>query len=488
MTRLKVRQLLERQPGVIKSIDVRTLAIREEAGWKNQITIIRFSPLDIKRISETQGELRKKAHTDAISDMRLFLDVLDIETLEALDYQLQASRLDLGGVSIRLPAGVDILELAQRFPCRWPVGGPNRIWPVLEGEPVSGTSWVSTHSMEEAAVQFGFPNMGVLVREVLEVIPSRAEGFGLLIQVPFCAAVTTWALEDEVLAVDIEAHRMLTDLELSAFVTTRTEKMAFSKSLDLSCRHWDVTEGEFVETKAEFATKGLRECVQAEPPPMFAGERRGTLNVKLVLTDKREPPMNAYIVEETLEQQEGPNMAGLLSRVLALFCPEEDLLDQLLQSGEVERKPPTQPQCVFERAVSWLLAMCGFSTVVLEEYENLYNRKTGVQLETLDGLAWFPERAILLLVECTLGRPTANRVDSLKEVRRIMETEMPELAEVDVRPVMFCCKEELSSGSEDAANQGIVVVGKEEIRQLWDLAKRGDLEGILSILSMPESI
>ena len=487
MIRMTLPQLLERQRGVVKSIDLRAIAVREGEAWHNGVTVIRFSAHEKERVRRDQAQLRARLTDTATEDMQVVLEAFDIGYLDTLRQQLQTRLLVLGDCRIQFEQNVDILGGSGFFPYRYPISTPSGGWPALECRFPSGSYHLNTEAAAMAAQQVGFPDARALAREIMEFNVDRDEQLGLLVHLPFWATVRTWGVQGNVLTVLVEAHRELTDLALRVFITgSRSQSLIFQDSADLSGTEWKAIEGELVGTSREFSVEGVMERVRAEPTSIFGGEPRADL--KLVLAHGHQSPLNVYEEDGPLEYRGPAGPVELLCRVLALFCPEDRLMDQLLEPGSVKRQPRVHPQDVFERGIYWLLTACGFQTILLEECEILRDRETRMVLGTLDALAWLREKSTLLLVACTLGLPKANELDTLNEVKLILRREVPELGELDVRPVVFCRREEVTSTRADAEKVGVVVLGVADLEALWELAKRGDQDGILSILSVPESI
>jgi hypothetical protein len=105
-----------------------------------------------------------------------------------------------------------------------------------------------------------------------------------------------------------------------------------------------------------------------------------------------------------------------LWQLLQVFCPSETF-GQLLTAPPKGNDKRHKEQRTFEQYVGWLLAIHGFSVVVLGEFETLRAQGSSVQQGSLDILAYHAGRKKVLLGSCTLAPPEERDYGNLVNLR-----------------------------------------------------------------------
>jgi hypothetical protein len=124
-----------------------------------------------------------------------------------------------------------------------------------------------------------------------------------------------------------------------------------------------------------------------------------------------------------------------LYQALQRFCPHTELERLLLRPHGVEAKKGFNYGRTFEFRVAWLLALFGFCTIVLQEYEELFD-DSPAQLSSVDILASHPNIKAVFVIGCTTGSPNEKDFSKLLDVRGVLMNEVFAGRPVGVIPVL----------------------------------------------------
>lgn len=127
---------------------------------------------------------------------------------------------------------------------------------------------------------------------------------------------------------------------------------------------------------------------------------------------------------------------NVLLAALTRFCPQPRLQELLTKPYE-QRPKRLKESSAFELHVSWVLSMCGFSVVVLGEYERLLAEQTTVERASVDILAAGPNRRSLLVAACTIGTPREEDFVNVVHACEILHREVFQQTSVAVFPIIF---------------------------------------------------
>ncbi|MGC1122293.1 MAG: pentapeptide repeat-containing protein [Candidatus Methanofastidiosia archaeon] len=184
---------------------------------------------------------------------------------------------------------------------------------------------------------------------------------------------------------------------------------------------------------------------------------------------------STYLDQEEIDVESALNRKRKLSNslfsVLIQFCSEENLESDLLKpkSKKRTRKDPSE---VFERAISWILALSGFNTIWLQDYEKLIDKDTRAELGSLDLIAYHPDVKagsthgdVYIIAECTTGSVEIQKIDGLIEVKRLLHERIFSDGNVTVVPVIFCSTL-ASTAKSQTEGHGVKLLDREDIRDL----------------------
>jgi hypothetical protein len=143
------------------------------------------------------------------------------------------------------------------------------------------------------------------------------------------------------------------------------------------------------------------------------------------------------------------------------FDPETQLLKEAL-SGDGQRLKGQNRSEAFEQGIVRLLTLGG---VPVTWHGAI--RQSG--RPDLAGYCEIPGRRLVLIGECTLEKPSA-KLDALKS--RLRDVRLLAGDAVEILPVVFAACDPIESDYVSAANEGIAIVGKNEIAWLLQLIER----------------
>lgn len=111
-----------------------------------------------------------------------------------------------------------------------------------------------------------------------------------------------------------------------------------------------------------------------------------------------------------------PEEVNPLWTLLQVFCPSAEFETLLTVPSRPKDRRQKEQRC-FEQYVAWLLALHGFSVVVLGDFETLQAPGSPVQQGSLDILAYHTARKRVLMCSCTLTPPEERDYGNLVSVR-----------------------------------------------------------------------
>jgi hypothetical protein len=120
------------------------------------------------------------------------------------------------------------------------------------------------------------------------------------------------------------------------------------------------------------------------------------------------------------------NVVEPFLKTFSAFCQLEDFKKMLFDPVNFSK----QPQKIFENAVTWLLSLAGFHTINLgieistskskKRFDSLVAEESGVPIGSTDIIA-YEDNKRLLLIDCDIGGVDDNKIDKLVEARKHFE-------------------------------------------------------------------
>lgn len=124
-----------------------------------------------------------------------------------------------------------------------------------------------------------------------------------------------------------------------------------------------------------------------------------------------------------------------LYQALQRFCPTAYLEQLLVRPHDVAAKKGFNYGRTFELRVAWLLALFGFSAIVLHDYEELFT-DSRAQLSSADILASHPDIKGVFVIGCTTSSPDEKDFSKLLDVRGVLMNEVFAGRRVEVIPML----------------------------------------------------
>ncbi|MCV0430471.1 hypothetical protein [Nitrosopumilus sp.] len=160
------------------------------------------------------------------------------------------------------------------------------------------------------------------------------------------------------------------------------------------------------------------------------------------------------------------------------FVEFEELERMLLQ---FKSKKINRDSEVFERGVSWLLSLLGIPNLILGEYERLGK---GHDQTSTDILASFDTDKIFL-INVTIGLPKQSDFDREREYRENIEGKITN-KKIEIHSIYFTGKDATESLASATANN-VILVGKNNIQNILEYLKKGNLEKARQIILQEDS-
>ncbi len=143
-------------------------------------------------------------------------------------------------------------------------------------------------------------------------------------------------------------------------------------------------------------------------------------------------------------------------------------------SEEVYKYP--KPEVTFERAVAWLLSLGGFHTINLESKKIKSFDKVhvgAVEIGCADILA-YKENDRLLLVDCTIRTPNAQKIQDLKDAKKHVSSILASYKGLRVVPLIFSP----ADCSHVETDVEVRIIDKYQIKEILGKIARGQVEDI----------
>lgn len=455
-----------------KSMEIRAAILRFSRNWSNIITIVRFSYFERMELLEIRKTLEKGYQILDIGHFRIVSDVLDIEDLDRIRKTLEAGKLIISSSKFEFADPIYLDSLQCRFGGRTRKGAsysntlglsetnclycvhripdPERIFVI----PESVDSEVCSLTYFESAVQVINQRLGTDYRS--------AEAVDLVFEMPMYSTIICCGFDGLKATAEIRSHSNFTPT-LDISVSSR-DRIKSGVSFDLGSIKPREMDEEFKIIRLE------KEFLQV------SRQDRILFKLKLKELGSTYLDQEGIDVESTLNRKR--KLSNSLFSVLTQFCSEENLESDLLEPKS-RRKTRKDPSEVFERAISWILALSGFNTIWLQDYEKLIDKDTRAELGSLDLIAYHPDVKagsthgdVYIIAECTTGSVEIQKIDGLIEVKRLLHERIFSDGNVTVVPVIFCSTL-ASTAKSQAEGHGVKLLNREDIRDLLMELKMG---------------
>lgn len=445
----------------LKSIDMRTVAVRPQSGedWRNLVTSVTISEKTVDEVRNEHGRLPKLVN----SQIALFFSVVPFDLLAFEGF----ARGDIGDSSINASRGVGISGIGRRRiitrqfnPLKLKMKSTQRrldgaLKCVLSATANADTPqarmqlWDIVHDQDNEAKRLNYPNIFELIGDALriEISPRDLKDFE-------CTISDLARIRDVIFCkpsfiVEIEKISGLRDLQLN-LIQKRGGKGGFFSNIWRQATPIDESEPLSVG-KTHVVKKSL------EPPSLSAFD---LIELRLI----HRP--SALTLDETYRRTPLQYVVEPFLKVLDAFCPIDKFKKMLLEPEKCGK----EPQKIFENAVTWLLSLAGFHTLYLGRYDVLRAKESSYEIGSADIIA-YEDNERLLLVDCDIGSVDEKKIQKLVETRQQLESIIHN-GEIRFVPVLFSPR----AYEETRKNTQVTIVDKAIIESIIEKLAKGDRE------------
>lgn len=447
-----------------RSLDLRIASVKTTDGWMNVVTSLFPSNKPFKEIELEQQRIRSKLSKEINQKVfNIFLAPLSFEKLYNVSQQIMEGGITVNHVLIRFRK-FDLITLrVDHFLPDYLKGIEE--WRLFGGEGKASAEdrkhiWSIIDDQEGATKLLGYAGIYDLINEILGIRKfDRGQERDLVIGVPTYARLVEIDLKGSLVEITTRKHVDLDNLQLNLFLNR------------LKLRAYQYETVQRITKRVEECKRpfGKDFCCIRSRIQITDMQPHDRINVTLINRD-----FPSLEVDRTSMTVPLKNAVEPFSKTLLRFCPLEKLEQHLLNPEQCTEKPKKTPDKIFERAVSWLLSLAGFSVISLgKQYEKL-TEPTKYEIGSVDIIA-YRENKYLLLVDCDTKIPDDKKIGSLLSMKEYFRFIQDEHKEPTINPVIFSprdCEELMGKYKE------ITIVDRSRIKWLLENAMLGKLEEI----------
>jgi hypothetical protein len=416
MMRVSAADVLAVCSSTYRTIDLRVAVVRKDDQWVNAFATIRLSYCSPATIRQGQKERQSRYGTIQTAQFAMLSSALPSTMWSALCSQFAQGVFRIGDVDVRLPP-VDLATISGYV--RPPHSGgfirDPASWPGAEfagGENTDGL--LNSDQVVRALPGYQSPYQAISAICEADTWPRMNHGYSVLLRLPIFAALAEARLRPvgQTLHASVRLHRRLKGVELHILPTTGIDRIPNSRTTITRLTR-ETTDGA-IETRSG-----------TTPVPSLRPDH--LIEMSLWHSAFGELDRRTDWVRDLL-----PSAArNLLLEVLKHFC-SVDQLEEMLTKPNDQSDGKADQSTAFERHVSWLLSLAGFSPIVLGAREHLKGGRG--QRATIDIIA--TSGNTLLLVACTIGAPRHEDFSTLWHLRGLLGGKFADQTPVSIIPVL----------------------------------------------------
>lgn len=433
-------------------------------GWMNAITSLFPSNKTLKEIEQEQQMIRSKLSKEINQEVfNIFLAAFPFEKLYNLSQQIMEGEVTVNDVLIRF-------RKFDPFTLRVDHFLPDYLkdieeWRLFGGEGKASADdrkhiWSIIDSQEGAAKLLGYAEIYDLINEILGIRKfNRGEERDFVLGVPIYARIVDTDLKGSSVEITTKKHINLDNLQLNL-------------SLDrLKPRAYQSETVQRITKLVEKCKRPLIEDFCCVTSTIQITDMQPHDRIEVTLINRDFPTLE---VDRTFMMVPLKNTVEPFAKTLLRFCSLEKIGQHLLNPEQCAEKQKMTPDKIFERAVSWLLSLAGFSVISLgKQYEKLIE-PTKYEIGSVDIIA-YRENEYLLLVDCDTKIPDEKKIGSLLNMKGYFSFIQDKHKEPRINPVIFSpryCKELMGKYKE------ITIVDQSRIKWLLENVMLGKVEEI----------
>jgi hypothetical protein len=394
-----------------RSIEVRTLAFQLGSDVLNLATVVRLSSKSFGVLGRDLTELLRTKEGFGDPRLQFHYRVMPIRQWDSVAKWLAKGRLGFGKKSVRLMRPILLGEMRGYIDSMSFVERPEE-WPLFQAQstwtPDTAKSGESDLAQKLGQVRHddnlrrnlsahGYRSIIDACRVFLGSRPDAEPSYAadVYVAAPVMAALQKlrYSPRRKTLQVEYRAHPKLNSqlkvyAEIDGSGGTTPTKL---KQLEGNGMDW------MAET------------------PFVLPDKHQQLTVRLAHTALGQITSMSASQRELLPQEE----QNPLWPILKQFCPAGKFSELLLDTP-TQKDGAAKEQQWFERHIGWMLALYGFSNIVLGPFEYLKQPNSSIRQGSLDILGFNRERNILLLASCTIGPPKDHDYANLVNLRALL--------------------------------------------------------------------
>ena len=352
----RLRNALTRMQGVIRSFDLRSVIVYDDKEWGNLMTIIRFSHLEPKVMEQMYHILEERWPKVNTERFKIICKALPLSEWDTLVSSFKEGVLRLEDIDV-VVSKEDLTEV----PCyikKWSSYLARLEWNALQIK--TGGPRFNPEAFDGEAKALGFPDIYTAINGWLESRIKSSESFNVMVSIPIYAKIVDHDFYNGKVKVDVKFHEGLDNLLLSV-ATYRLGYDGYYKEIT-ELHHIPI-----LPDKSENLGEGLKLFVYKVEIPSIRSSDYLEFNLIHTKPDGLELDGVGELISKYLASKETAKNPMLWT--FNRFCNIEELRSQLSDPYSVRPESKMSPDKMFERAVSWLLSLCGLSVIKLDEYE-----------------------------------------------------------------------------------------------------------------------
>jgi len=483
LTELMLKDVLKQMEEIYKTIDLRTACFRDDGDWENALTVIRFSHLETTAVQEIYKGLRQRWGGEVNKPrLKVVCEALPFSEYSRLKESLLEGALSFKELVVKFERRRDIDSLGCHL-----TDYPHYLrevenWMLFDGVISRSTSiHEKLERIGSDARSLGFADTFNCINEWLQSRFSPQVSSDTIVYAPVYAVIDDLDVKDLSVKVKISFHReMIKSLRLNLLQwkgrSIWGEKIEKTDELR-STSKIDLINEKPVDVDPSFQTCEVDYEIPFLSPSDFIDARLVYDRVEPLEVDRKEEALARF--KERKKPAVNP-FFWLYDR----FCNYDELISQLKDPQRFAANRKHEPGKIFERAVSWLLALCGLQTIKLDEYEKLKPRAGKSEYDSVDLIAYSKEKSLIILASCTIGLPDPNEdVPRLLEVTRRLEEDLLKETSTKLVPVIFSSYMELEPVKERAMKYNVRVIGSPDAERMVTLLRDGKTQDALAFIA-----
>jgi hypothetical protein len=454
----EVFSILKSLKPVLKSIDVRTVAVAPRGGeWQNLVTSMFLTEKTVDEVRNQQRllpELRNNYFAIFLAarpfDSSIFGDIIK------------------GEVRFSTPFGINRVQFRKFDPTKLKVDSTQESidrsykWKLRAADTTKQIErvelWNVADDNEIIAKRQGFRDIGKLIESMLQIPYSKNSQKDFELVIPSLASIENAAFVDSKFEVQVRKVSNLKDLQLN--LELKREDIPMWRDIR-----------KVTEKKPESPELFERVTEVFEPEKILPYDM---MNIELILRD------SALTMDRTWKFAPLENAVEPFLKTLEAFCPLAKLEKMLLKPESYGKAPDK----IFENAVTWLLSLAGYNPIYLgtriqrkmenegfkTEHFDVLRTEGGYEYGPTDIIAYEQNRR-LLLIDCDIGPIDEKKIQSLIEIGKYVTSFIETHGHFEVIPVLVTPKK-----YHDQPKKGVRIVDSTTLEMIIRSLAKGDLE------------